>query len=70
MKKVVRLRNKQTKAIDSYPTITALWEKNGEELGISQQALYNAMSTGSGFWENKKFMVYYDNVDLGRKVWK
>lgn len=70
MKKVVRLRNKETGSIESYSTIAALWEKKSEELGISQQALYNAMSTGSGFWENKKFMVYYENVDLGRKVWK
>lgn len=70
MKKIVRLRNKKNDNIESYPTVAALWEKNGKELGISQQALYNAMSAGSGFWENKAYMVYYDNVDLGRKVWK
>lgn len=69
MKRVVRLKNKETKELDSFPTIAALWEKKGDVLGISQQALYNAMSTGGGLWENKKYMVYYDSVDLGRKSW-
>lgn len=70
MKRIVRLRNKETGGIDTYSTLSDLIERNGEELGISRPALYNAMHTGKGFWENKKYMVYYDNIDLGRKVWK
>lgn len=70
MKRVVRLRNRETGEINTYPTLSDLLERNGEALGISRPALYNAMHTGRGFWENKKYMVYYDNVDLGKKVWR
>lgn len=71
MKRVVRIKNKETRTLDTYPTLSELLERIGEEeLGISRGALYNAMHTGKGFWENKRYMVYYDNVDLGKRVWK
>lgn len=69
MKKVVRLRNKESDEISSYPTLSELWEKNADALGISKPSLYNAMHTGAGFWENKKFVIYYENIDLGCKQW-
>ena len=71
MKRVVRLKDRGTGRIDTYPTLSELLEKNGEEaLGITRAALYNAMHTGKGFWENKRYMVYYDMVDLGKRVWR
>lgn len=71
MKRIVRLKNKQTGEIFSYPTITDLIRRNGEErIGISLNALYNALSNNFGKWENKQYEVYYDTVDLGNSVWR
>ena len=70
MKRVVRLKNKESGEISTYPTLNELWEKNSETLAISKPSLYNAMHMGKGFWENKKFMVYYEEIDLGCKYWK
>lgn len=71
MKRVVRLRNKQTGKIDTYPTVSDLIERNGEEeLGIKRGALYNALHAGKGYWENKKYSIFYENIELGNKVWR
>ena len=71
MKRVVRLKNKETGELNTYPTVSDLIERNGEEaLCISRPSLYNALHIGKGFWENKKYMVYYENIELGNSVWK
>ena len=71
MKRLVRLKNKETGVIDTYPSAADLVRRNGEEeLGISLQALYNAISTNKGRWENNKYIVYYETIDLGNKEWK
>lgn len=70
MKRVIRLRNKETGRVDTYPTLSDLIERNGSEvLGISRHALYNAMHTGKGFWENKRYQIYYEDIDLGKNLW-
>jgi len=69
MKKVIRLRNNETGEISSYPTLSKLYEENSDVLGISKPALYNAMHMGKGFWDNKRFTIYYENIDLGCKQW-
>ena len=71
MKRVVRLRNRETGEVNTYPTLSDLIERNGiEELGISRPALYNAMHKGKGYWENRRYSVFYENIELGNKVWK
>lgn len=71
MKRIVRLKQKDNGEIFSYPTITDLFQRNGEEtLGISLNALYNALSKNNSRWENKQFEIYYETVDLGNKQWK
>lgn len=70
MKRVVRLRNRETGEINTYPTVSDLCERNGDTLGISRQALYNALHVGRGLWENKNYMVYYENIELGQSVWR
>ena len=71
MKRLVRLKNKETGEVNSYPSIADLVRRNGEEtLGISLQALYNAVSNNNGKWDNGKFVVYYDMIDLGNKEWR
>ncbi len=71
MKRFVRLKNRETGEVNSYPSIADLVRRNGEEtLGISLQALYNAVSNNKGKWDNGKFEVYYDMVDLGNKEWR
>lgn len=70
MKRVVRLRNKETERIDTYPTVSDLLARNGSEIGITKAALYNALHTGKGFWENSKYAIYYESIELGKKVWR
>ena len=70
MKRVVRLKNKTTGEIDTYPTLADLVRRNGEDmLGISLNALYNAVSAGKGRWENKNYEVYIETIDLGNTEW-
>ncbi|SEA79905.1 hypothetical protein SAMN04487851_11469 [Prevotella sp. tc2-28] len=71
MKRLVRLKDKETKEIYSYSSITELIRRNGEEaLGISLQSLYNAMSTNKGRWGNDRYEVYYETIELGNKEWR
>ena len=71
MKRVVRFRNKETNEVYTYPTLSELIERNQNiELGISRQSLYNAMHKGKGFWENRRYCIYYENVELGKNIWK
>lgn len=71
MKRVVRLKNKETGELNTYPTVSDLIERNGEErLGISRPSLYNALHIGKGFWENKSFRVYYEDIEIGRRIWR
>lgn len=70
MKRIVRLKNKDTGEINSYPTIADLIRRNGAEaIGIGLQALYNAVSTNNGRWANEYYEVYYEDVELGKKEW-
>lgn len=70
MKRVVRLKNKENDEINTYATIVDLVRRNGEkELGICINALYNAVSANNGRWENSRYEVYYDNIDLGKDKW-
>jgi hypothetical protein len=68
MKRVVRLKDKATGEIRTYPSLVAMRKENGD-IGICANALYNALNKGQGLWENKKYMVYWENIDLGREVW-
>lgn len=71
MKRVVRLKIRETNEIYTYPSITELVRRNGEDiLGISLQALYNAMSNNKGKWESSKYQVYYESIELGNKEWR
>lgn len=71
MKKVVRLKNKETEKIDSYPSLADLVRRNGEEnIGIGLQSLYNAICLNKGRWENDRFLIYIEEIDLGRKEWR
>ena len=71
MKRLVRLKNRATGEINSFPSIADLVRRTGEEtLGIGLQALYNAFSSNKGKWENEKYAVYYETVDIGNKEWK
>lgn len=71
MKRIVRLKNKQTGEIDSYPTIIELVGRNGEKtLGIGLNSLYNAVSKNKGKWENDLYEVYYENINLGNSSWE
>lgn len=70
MKRIVRLKDKIKGGISSYPTIASLVRRNGEKtIGISLNALYNAMSTNKGRWSNKRFEVFYEDIDLGNEEW-
>ena len=70
MKRVVRLKNRQTGEILSYPTIAELVRQNGKEtLGIGLNALYNAVNANNGEWANDAYKVYYENIELGKKEW-
>lgn len=71
MKRLVRLRNKKTKEIQTFPTIMHLLRSKGSDyLGIEKQSLYNALSKGKGKWENEKFAIYYEEINLGNTEWK
>ena len=70
IKRIVRLKNKHTGEINSYPTIADLVRRNGvKTLGIGLNALYNAVSRNNGSWENGDYGVYYENINLGNKEW-
>lgn len=65
MRRVVRLYDKELERMDSYPTLSDLVRRNGaDKLGISIGALYNAMSTNKGKWENERFRIYYEDIDI------
>lgn len=71
MKRIVRLKNKNTGEIDSYPTLIDLVRRNGEKtLGIGLSALYNAVSKNKGQWENHTYVIYYETINLGVKHWE
>lgn len=40
------------------------------EIGIAQQALWNALNKGNGKFENKKCKVYYKEVSLTPQDWR
>lgn len=70
MKRIVRLKNKHTGEIGSYPTIADLVRRNGvKTLGIGLNALYNAVSRNKGRWENSSYELYYEDINLGKKEW-
>lgn len=71
MKRIIRLHDKTTGEIFSYPTVTELIKRNGEDrLGISLAALYNSLSINNGQWESKKYKVYYETIDNIDAVWE
>ena len=62
--------NKRSGRLYTYPTLTDLVERNGSErLGISRASLYNALHMHNGKWENGRWKVYYETVDLGKTIW-
>lgn len=71
MKRIVMLEDKATGQKTPFPFITTLIRKVGDEvLGINLNSLYNALSTGKGKWENKKYKVWYKDIPEVTNVWK
>lgn len=69
MKRLVRLKDKETGKVHTYSSVAELIRYEGEEtLGIGLQALYNALSSKKK-WENGRFIVFYQTIDLGNKEW-
>ena len=71
MKRIVILLNKETGKETPYPSVSSLVLRNYDnELGIGLGALYNALHTNKGYWENKRYKVYYKTITLDTNEWK
>lgn len=64
-------KDKETGQETPYPFIITVIRKVGKDvLGISLNALYNALSTNNGVWENKRYKVWYKDIPEVSNVWK
>lgn len=69
---VLQYKGKGKKAIFTYNTCAELAvENNKDKIGVSLNALWNALSKNDGVFENEKCKIYYRQVENKDNIeWK
>lgn len=69
IKRYVRVRVKDTGRCYSFNTIVKMYSKLGEgTVGVSRNALWNALSKGFGKYENNNVRIEYR--ERRKQIWK
>ncbi len=70
-KRIVILHDKATGEETPFPSVAKLVRKAGDGfIGIGIGALYNALCTNGGWYENDKVRVYYKKIGITPRTWE